>query len=54
MGEPCLAAACRMRHSGVPLKTVFANAQERREYATGDVIFTAGDAGDEMFGVVTG
>ena len=38
----------------VSLKTVFANATERREFAAGDTIFTEGQFGDEMFGVVTG
>ena len=36
------------------LKTVFANAKERRQFAAGDTIFDEGDLGDEMFGVVTG
>ena len=36
------------------LKTVFANAKERRQFAAGETIFDEGDLGDEMFGVVTG
>lgn len=30
------------------------NAKERRDLVPGEVLFTAGDSGDEMFGVVSG
>ena len=33
---------------------LFLNATERRELASGEVLFHAGDAGDQMFGVVSG
>lgn len=36
------------------LKTVFANASERREFAPGDTIFSEGQRGEEMFGVIAG
>ncbi len=36
------------------LRSVFANANERRHFSVGDTIFAEGDLGDEMFGVVTG
>ena len=36
------------------LKTVFANASERRAFASGDTIFSEGEDGQEMFGVITG
>ena len=36
------------------LKTVFANATERRQFDSGDTIFAEGQPGHEMFGVITG
>jgi CRP/FNR family transcriptional regulator, cyclic AMP receptor protein len=33
---------------------LFLNATERRELSPGEVLFRAGDAGDQMFGVVSG
>ena len=36
------------------VRGVFVNASERRALATGDVLFTAGDSGTEMFGVISG
>ncbi len=36
------------------IRGVFSNARERLDLVPGDVLFTAGDAGDQMFGVVTG
>lgn len=36
------------------IRGVFLNATERRECASGEVLFSAGDAGDQMFGVVSG
>jgi CRP/FNR family transcriptional regulator, cyclic AMP receptor protein len=33
---------------------VFKNASERRQLAAGEMLFQAGDTGDEMFGVVSG
>jgi CRP/FNR family transcriptional regulator, cyclic AMP receptor protein len=36
------------------IRGVFLNATERRELATGDVLFSAGDAGNQMFGVISG
>ena len=40
--------------AGVALAGLFNNAKERRELAPGEVFFKAGDAGDQMFGVVSG
>ena len=36
------------------VRGVFVNASERRSLQTGDILFAAGDAGEEMFGVVSG
>jgi CRP/FNR family cyclic AMP-dependent transcriptional regulator len=36
------------------LPGLFLNATDRRHLAPGEVFFTAGDTGDEMFGVVAG
>jgi CRP-like cAMP-binding protein len=36
------------------VKGLFANASEVREFAIGDTIFSEGDQGAEMFGVVSG
>ena len=36
------------------LSGLFLNATDRREVAAGEVLFAAGDAGDQMFGVVSG
>jgi CRP/FNR family transcriptional regulator, cyclic AMP receptor protein len=33
---------------------VFANAREQREVAAGDAVFVEGDAGREMFGLISG
>jgi CRP/FNR family cyclic AMP-dependent transcriptional regulator len=38
----------------MPMHGLFLNANDRRDLAPGEVFFTAGDAGDEMFGVVSG
>jgi CRP/FNR family transcriptional regulator, cyclic AMP receptor protein len=38
----------------VTLKSVFANARDQRQVAAGVTIFGEGDAGDEMFGVISG
>jgi CRP/FNR family transcriptional regulator, cyclic AMP receptor protein len=38
----------------VTLRSVFANAKDQREVAAGATIFDEGDAGDEMFGVISG
>ena len=38
----------------MPLQGLFLNAKDRRDLASGDVFFKAGDAGDEMFGVISG
>ena len=36
------------------VRGVFVNASERRTLAAGDVLFTEGDSGTEMFGVISG
>lgn len=36
------------------VRGVFASANERREYAPGDVIFAEGDQSHHMFGVISG
>ena len=36
------------------VRGVFVNAKEKRDLAAGDVVFSEGDAGSEMFGVVEG
>jgi CRP-like cAMP-binding protein len=36
------------------MRAVFSNARERRTLATGEVLFSARDAGSQMFGVITG
>jgi CRP/FNR family cyclic AMP-dependent transcriptional regulator len=36
------------------LSGLFLNATDRREVAPGESLFVAGDAGDQMFGVVSG
>jgi CRP/FNR family cyclic AMP-dependent transcriptional regulator len=36
------------------LSGLFLNATDRREVAPGELLFAAGDAGDQMFGVVSG
>lgn len=36
------------------IRAVFVNAQERRYCEAGDVLFHAGDAGEQMFGVISG
>ena len=36
------------------VRGLFLNAQERLKLAEGEVLFSAGDVGDQMFGVVTG
>lgn len=38
----------------MPLHGLFLNAKDRRDLASGEVFFNAGDLGDEMFGVVSG
>jgi CRP/FNR family cyclic AMP-dependent transcriptional regulator len=38
----------------MPMHGLFLNANDRRDLAPGEVFFTAGDSGDEMFGVVSG
>ena len=38
----------------MPMNGLFLNAKDRRALARGEVFFSAGDAGDEMFGVVSG
>jgi CRP/FNR family cyclic AMP-dependent transcriptional regulator len=40
--------------SGTGIRGVFTNAREQREIAAGDNIFTQGDAGGEMYGIVSG
>jgi len=35
-------------------RDLFLNATDRRELSPGEVLFRAGDVGDEMFGVVSG
>ncbi len=36
------------------IQTVFANAREQREVAAGAAVFAEGDAGREMFGLISG
>lgn len=36
------------------IQAVFLNAKEQREVAAGETIFSAGDAGREMYGIVSG
>ncbi len=36
------------------VRGVFVNATERREVAAGETLFAEGDAGQQMFGVITG
>jgi CRP-like cAMP-binding protein len=36
------------------IQTVFANAREKREVAAGAPVFTEGDSGREMFGLISG
>ena len=36
------------------IRGVFVNARERRSVAPGEVLFSAGDNGTEMFGVIDG
>ena len=36
------------------IRAVFANAKEQREIAAGETIFSEGDLGDEMFGLISG
>jgi CRP/FNR family transcriptional regulator, cyclic AMP receptor protein len=36
------------------VRSVFANAKEHRDFAAGEAIFREGDAGREMFGLVSG
>jgi CRP-like cAMP-binding protein len=36
------------------IETVFANAREQREIAAGSAVFAEGDAGSEMFGLISG
>ena len=36
------------------IRAVFVHARERRQLAAGEILFSAGDEGDEMFGVVSG
>jgi CRP-like cAMP-binding protein len=38
----------------MPVKSVFINAQVQRTLQAGDVVFNEGDAGTEMFGIVSG
>jgi CRP-like cAMP-binding protein len=42
------------KNAGMSVSGVFKNASERRQLAVGDVLFAAGESGDEMFGVVSG
>lgn len=42
------------RFAHVTIRGVFAGAQDRQQYAAGDVVFEVGDTGDRMFGVVSG
>ena len=41
-------------HDGVAVRSVFVNAQVQRTLEPGEVVFTQGDTGTEMFGVVSG
>jgi len=36
------------------VQSVFVNAREQREVATGETVFAEGDAGQEMYGVISG
>lgn len=36
------------------IRAVFADAKEPREVAEGDTVFIEGDAGQEMFGLISG
>jgi CRP/FNR family transcriptional regulator, cyclic AMP receptor protein len=36
------------------IRAVFINANEQREVAAGDVVFEEGDAGSEMYGLISG
>jgi CRP/FNR family transcriptional regulator, cyclic AMP receptor protein len=38
----------------MPMDGLFLNAKDRRDLNPGEVFFSAGDTGDEMFGVVSG
>lgn len=38
----------------VTMRGLFLNATDRRHLSSGEVLFAAGDTGDQMFGVVTG
>jgi CRP/FNR family cyclic AMP-dependent transcriptional regulator len=38
----------------MPVKSVFINARVQRTLQAGDVVFNEGDAGTEMFGIVSG
>jgi CRP-like cAMP-binding protein len=38
----------------MPVKSVFINSQVQRTLQAGDVVFNEGDAGTEMFGIVSG
>jgi len=41
-------------HGGMSVRAVFANASEQREVASGETVFSAGDSGREMFGLISG
>ena len=43
-----------VRMPRMPLRALFLNATDRRDLASGEILFAAGDAGDQMFGVITG
>ena len=38
----------------IGIRAVFINANEQREVAAGDAVFTEGDQGKEMFGLISG
>lgn len=42
------------QHPAMSLTSVFAGARERRDVAVGDNVFAEGDAGRQMFGLISG
>jgi CRP/FNR family cyclic AMP-dependent transcriptional regulator len=44
----------RCQHADMPVRSVFINAQVQRTLPAGEVVFNEGDAGTEMFGIVSG
>jgi CRP/FNR family transcriptional regulator, cyclic AMP receptor protein len=45
---------CCCQYDGVSVKSVFLNARVQRTLEPGQAVFTQGDAGTEMFGIVSG